>query len=571
MIRHFTKRRQTRGMSRVVPVVVALGLVLAACGSTEPSDTTLAEPGDTTTAAASPGTTQTTGASSEPRVFRIAFPTIVSNIDPAVYEGTPTTENEVLWSAPLYEFVDPEGLSADQRGLTGIDSTRGLLVESDVEEENGSLVITLRDNVVSPYGNKLTSEDVRWTFERVVASDFVGRFVMSVAAIDQENPIEIIDDRTFRLNVTEPNPYVRAALTLWDLSPLDSTEVLSHATGDDPYAAAWLSEHSATFGAYTVGSFTPGEQIVLEANPNWFGESPAFARVVMQKVADAGSRLQLLTTGEIDYAHGLLPDQFQAIETDGSVSGVTRLSNTFVMLEMNFSFEPFQDPRVRRAIAMAIDRQAIVDGVMRGYAGQLGIQVPPALQQPTPPGSYPYDPEAARQLLAEAGYESGLAFPIAINLTRPGPFAEQIGILLASQLADVGIDATIEVVASSAEFEERKTAGSLTAWLGANTPILPDVWYFWQLEHHSTRAFQNWKGYNNAEFDAALDELRNLPIGPERDAQITAMHQFLMEDVPYAPILAMRILAGAGTGIDPDSVRVYTPYGPIVREIKPSG
>ncbi|MEE8601351.1 ABC transporter substrate-binding protein [Euzebya tangerina] len=501
--------------------------------------------------------------------FRMAVPTVVSNIDPGVYEGTPSTELEIAWAGPLYEFADPEDVTDDTLGTTGLDSVQPLLVESDEEEDDGSLVITLRE-ATSPYGNTLTSEDVAWTMQRVLANDFVGQFVLSVGRIDAENPIEVIDERTFRVNVTEPNPYVRAVLTLWNLSPLDSVEVQSHATDEDEWASEWLSSNTATYGPYNVTTFSPGESITMETNPGWPGDAPAYGEVLMQQVPDASSRLQLLQRGEVEYAAGLQPEQFASVEGSEEVDTTTRVGNTMVMLELNHAFEPFQDQQVRQAIAHAIDREAIVSGPMQGFADVLANQLPSGLEQPDPPEPYTYDPERARELLAEAGYAEGLEFPLTINLTRPGPYAEQIAVLLESQLADVGITAEIETIASNSEFEERKTEGQLTAWLGANTPIVPEAWYFMQLEHHSTEAFQNFKGYANEEFDALLGELRDLPVGDERDAAITEAHEFLMEDVPYVPIFNSQLLVATSSSVDAGSLRQYSPFGPLVREATPS-
>lgn len=565
-------RRARRG--RLLAGGLALALLATACGAGDdpvedadgPADEATDEPSDDGDGAAEP---DTDAAGGDAGTFRMALPTVISNIDPAVYEGTPTTEVEAVWGAPLYEFVDPPGVADEDRGLTGLDFVEPYLAASDEDEADGSLVVTLREGLVSPYGNPLTSDDVAWTFERIVANDFVGRFLMSVARIDTEAPIEVIDDLTFRVNVLAPNPYVRGVLTLWNMSPLDSTEILTHATDDDPWGGGWLSENSATFGPYKVASFSPGEQVQVDLNPNWPFDPPAYSSVVLQQVPDASSRLQLVSRGEVDFALGLQPEQFESLQGQDGVQTRTFLTPRIVPLELNLAFEPFQDVRVRRAIAHAIDRESIVAGPMRGFAGVLGNQILSALAQPTPPDPYTYDPDLARELLAEAGYAEGLEFPIAINLTRPGPYAEQIAVLLSSQLADVGIQVQIDTVASSSEFEERKVEGQLTSWLGANTPIVPETWYFMQLEHHSTDAFQNWKGYASDEFDAMLAELRDLPLGPERDAQIGMMHEFMMDDVPWVPIFEELQLVAVSDSVDLATFRLFTPYAPVVRDIRP--
>jgi peptide/nickel transport system substrate-binding protein len=548
--------------------VLPLVLVATACSGGSSAENTAAGEATESQEASAGATTGAEAASCEVGTFRMAVPAVPNNIDLAVYEGTPTSEVGIAYSAPLYEYVDPEGVTPEELGSTGIDSTAPLLVESEVEEEDGSLVLTLKE-AVSSYGNTLSAEDVKWSTERALELNPVAQFIASVGQIDPENPVTVIDDRTVRINVTAPNPYTRAALTLMDLSPMDTTEVKKYITEEDPWAQEWLATNTATYGPYVATSFTPGQQLALTANPNWIEGEPAYKDVVIQAVSDSSSRLQLISSGEVDYAMALQPDQFSSLEGTEGVDSTTRRSNTLIMLELNQKFEPFQDERVRQAIAYAIDRQAIVDGAMQGKATVQGNFISKGIGQPTPPEPFTYDPEKARQLLAEAGYADGLEFPLYITVSRPGPYAEQIAVLLEQQLRDVGITADINSVASASEFEERKTAGEYEAWLGANTPILPNPWYQMQLDHHGTQAFQNYKGFSDPTFDAMLDELRLIPSGPERDAKITEAHEYLMTAVPYAPIFDSQNLVAVGSGVDINSVRLYTPYGPLVREIVP--
>lgn len=558
--------RGFKGTFRIKLAIAVLPLVLVATacsGGSSAGNTAAGEATENQSVEASAEAT-----SCEVGTFRMAVPAVPNNIDLAVYEGTPTSEVGIVYSAPLYEYVDPEGVTPEELGSTGIDSVAPLLVESEVEEADGSLVLTLKE-AVSSYGNTLNAEDVKWSTERALALNPVAQFIASVGQIDAENPVTVVDDRTVRINVTAPNPYTRAALTLMDLSPMDTTEVKKHITEEDPWAQEWLASNTATYGPYVATSFTPGQQLALTANPNWIEGEPAYKDVVIQAVGDSSSRLQLISSGEVDYAMALQPDQFASLEGTEGVDTTTRRSNTLIMLELNQKFAPFQDERVRQAIAYAIDRQAIVDGAMQGKATVQGKFISKGIGQPTPPAPFTYDPEKARQLLAEAGYADGLEFPLYITVSRPGPYAEQIAVLLEQQLGDVGITADVRPVASASEFEDRKKAGEYEAWLGANTPIVPDPWYQLQLDHHGTQAFQNYKGFSDPTFDAMLDELRLIPSGPERDAKISEVHEYLMTAVPYVPIFDSQNLVAVGSGVDINSVRLYTPYGPLVREIVP--
>jgi peptide/nickel transport system substrate-binding protein len=532
-------------------------LLLAACGGGD--EEPQAQDGDTTE------TADDGGAPADGGTLRIALPSIVDNLDPAVYQGTPSTVIEMGWSAPLFEFVDAPGGEL----LTGIDFVEPFLVE-DFSEEPDGLVLTLKEGVTSAYGNELTAEDVKYTFERAAELDFVAQFIMSVGRIDVENPIEVIDERTAKVNITQQTPWTQAALTLWNLSPLDSTEIAKHVTDDDPWAGEWLKSNSATYGAYTIEQHTPGERIVLSANPNWFGEPVGYSQILMQQVPESSSRLQLLRSGEIDYAGLLQPDHFASLEGASGITPEVRPSLTLVPLQLNTKVEAFADARVRRAISLAIDREALVEGPMQGQANPAVYQTMSAL--PLEPTADPYERnlDQARELLEDAGYGDGFDFTLTINFTTPGPFAEQLAVQLKQQLAEIDVTVDVQTVAAQSEFEEKRQAGDYEAWLDAVTPILPDSWYQWLLEHHSERAFQNHKGYGNAEVDEMLNELQDTPLGGDREDALQGVHDILMEDTPWVPLVELVNPIAVRDTVDVSTWRQYPPMGPVYREIRPA-
>jgi len=565
-------RRLHRKLLNLFAILMAVALVAAACGDGDSATTSAATPtttvaqGATTTGAPGVTTEPSTTLPSEPRVLRFAVPSVTASIDHGDYQGTPSGELEPMWAAPFFNYVNPAG-----GGLAGLADVEPFLAQSFELNPDGSVTITLPDTV-SEFGNKLTSEDVKWTFERHIEIDFVSQFLMGVGKIPVEDPIEIIDDTTFRVKVTEPNPFILAVLTLWNLSPIDSTEAKTHATADDPWAEQWLNTNDAQFGPYLVDVFTPGEELRLKANPNFFGEQPYYTEVVIRAVPEASNRLQLISTGEVDFAQQLLPDQFATLVGRDDVRTDQRPLLTQVPLILNQAFEPFKDARVRRAVAFAIDRDALIEGPMSGLASVFDTQLVTAMAQPAPPSRYTYDPVLAKQLLTEAGYGDGattLSFTLTTNPGRPGPFSEQLAILIKSQLAEVGVDATINVVASTADFEAAKRDLSYEAWIDTSTPILPDPWYAWTLVHHCTRAFSNFHGYCNATVDEMLDRAQVTPAGPGRDQLLTDIHTILMEEVPWVPLVSLDDLIPVTDAIDLASWRKYGPLAVFTWALRP--
>ena len=483
----------------------------------------------------------------EPEVFVMAVAAVASNADPAVTEGKPSTELNPMFAGTLLQYVKPDPGATTWPSPADVEP----YVAESVTPISDGYRFVLRDDAVSPYGNTITSEDVRWSFDRIIANDGVGRFLLSWGGgINLEEPIRVIDDRTFDLVVLDTNnPYSLAVLTYHHMGPLDSVEVLSHATDDDPWGAGWLSTNSASFGSYMLESITPGEELRLVPNPNWWGTAPDIDLIVVRAIPEAAGRLQLLQAGEVDFADKLTLAQFAGL--GGDLQAIAAKGNTTVPLVLNSSFEPFADVRVRQAISSAIDREALVQGPMQGSAKAALYQVLSEVPQPPPPGDpATYDPDRARALLAEAGYGDGLAFTMTINPVRPGPFSEDIAVLMKAQLAEVGVDMSIEVMASSADFQTKLQEGALQAWLSSQTPGISDPQFAWLLVHHSAKAFENAHGYSNARIDELIDLMAFTQYGPDRDAMVLEAHQILIDEVPWVPLIELVNPISLGPGVE---------------------
>lgn len=150
---------------------------------------------------------------------------------------------------------------------------------------------------------------MKWTLERAIGLQAIGYFYNTLIGLDESNPVEVIDTYTIKVNATAPNGLLG---TVWDdlfYSFIDSTEAKRHATADDPWTTAWLASNCAGFGAYTVESWVPGQEIVWRANPNYFQGPPPIDRIIYRVIPDSSVRLATLQAGEIDIAEDLSPDQ----------------------------------------------------------------------------------------------------------------------------------------------------------------------------------------------------------------------------------------------------------------------
>lgn len=436
--------RARRGLA-LTTGALALALTLTACGSgTDSSD-----------------------AGNES--FTVAVAALPESLDPQVIVSGVNVPYTVWSSTLIARSIADDGT---------VDLT-GELAESWSVEDDGSIRIHLKD-ATSSYGNHLTSDDVVWSFERMLALDPSTTFMLGISGFDVEDIVTVIDDKNLTLNAKSQNVLSEAALSVYTTTILDSTEAKKHATADDEWASKWLAQNTATFGAYNVTEFSPGEDVRAEANPDWFGGDPGFDEVVIKAVPEASTRKQLVESGDVDYAAGILRADMAAVEANDDLAVHTADLTSTDMIALNYEFEPFKSAKVRRALAMALDRDAIVEGAYQGMAKPAEYQVPESSWTAMVPGgisgAYGYDVAQAKALLAEAGYAHGFEFELAVNDNRPGPQAATAAILVKQQLADIGVDVTINQVASAADFSEGKK-GKFTAWIDHNNALLPDPGY----------------------------------------------------------------------------------------------
>jgi peptide/nickel transport system substrate-binding protein len=185
-----------------------------------------------------------------------------------------------------------------------------------------------------------------------------------------------------------------------------------------------------------------GDRVELVRNPDYWGEAPALESVTFKFISDPTAAFAAMMAGDIDaFPVFPAPENLPQFEADPRFSVIVGSTEGETILAMNHAREPFDDPKVRQAVAHAIDRQAIIDGAMFGYGTPIGTHFAPhhpAYVDLTAMSDY--DPEKAKALLAEAGLEDGFATTLTLP---PVPYARRGGEIVASQLRAVGIEPEI--------------------------------------------------------------------------------------------------------------------------------
>ena len=213
---------------------------------------------------------------------------MLSSLDSERYQGFISIDLLPNTAGTLVRFKKPE---AGATKLQTPDQIEPELRSPGRLRGRKKMSFTLRE-AKSQFGNPITSQDVKWSVDRMVNSKGVpiAKILMGIGGWDTANPITVTDDKKFTINVAKPNAVSVSILSTFFMTIYDSVEAKKHATADDPYAYKWLGENTATFGPYQVRSVRPGQGgRALTANKNYFRGTPKVTDVVVRAVADTST------------------------------------------------------------------------------------------------------------------------------------------------------------------------------------------------------------------------------------------------------------------------------------------
>ncbi|MEI8297509.1 MAG: ABC transporter substrate-binding protein [Pseudomonadota bacterium] len=338
--------------------------------------------------------------------------------------------------------LDPTATSAEAtqdvvygnvyEGLTRITEqgrvAAGLAQSWTVSDDGLRYRFNLRRGVHFHDGTPFTAAEVRWSLDRARAAGSTNPLRELLAPLQA---IHIVDELTVELELQRPVADLLTYLgwgNLVILSPATATQAATAPVGTGPYRFV---------------EWRKGDAVVLELNRDYWGTPARLQRVTFRIVPDASSALAALLAGDVDgYSNFPAPEGVAALEHDARFTVAIGSTEGETLLAINNARPPFNDLRVRQALAYAVDRRAIIQGAMYGYGQPIGSHFPPhdpAYVDLT--ARYPFDPAAARTLLREAGYPNGFA----LTLRLPPPYyARRSGEIIAAQLAAIGIRVRIE-------------------------------------------------------------------------------------------------------------------------------
>lgn len=413
-----------------------------------------------------------------------------------------------------------------------------LATEWKLVDDGMAYEFKLREGATFWDGTPVTAEDVKWSFDRAVSLGGFPAVQMKAGGMTQTDQFIVVDQSTFKVKMLK-----KSKLTLPDLAVpvpiiINSKVAKKNATKDDPWATEYLHKNPAGGGAYMLENWTPGQQLVYKRFDNWKnGPLPQMERVIVREVPNAATRRALVERGDADVSLDLPNKDAKELQAKGKLTVVgTAIDNTLHAVGLNLNFEPFQNVKVRQAVAYAMPYQKIYDaaaygrgvGMWGGKAGEISASWP----QPFP---YATDLDKAKALLKEAGYEKGFEVPISINLGF-AQWTEPTAILMQENLAKVGIKTTINKIPGASWRTKALVEKGLElhlknfgGWLN-----YPDYYFFWAyIKGH----LFNSMNYDNPKIKSLVDETLHMPTtDAQYEPNVKEMISIAIEEVPLIPL-----------------------------------
>lgn len=488
-------------------VLLAFGmLAFTGCGGEEAVDEPdVAEPDDE-------AVEEETGES----VLRVALQTNPNTIEPAT--GDSRVASNVAWSIfDSLVWMNDEGVIVPA------------LAESwDISDDGLVYTFNLREGVVFHNGYPFTADDVVFTWERGQGADITYR--EDFLAVDE---MVAIDDYTVEARLEAPNAFLLLLMN-------EHWGIMSKQYHDEVGEEGYLQSPVGT-GPFKFVEWLTGDRIVLDAFADyWDAGYPKVDRLIYRPIPDTATRFAALVNDDIDIVSNLGPEQADAVEAAENVSLVTYGQDRVYYVTFNNMSTgigtPIEDKLVRQAMSYAIDYDAIIDRLFDGYAERIsGLIIPGNLGHDPSVTPYPYDPDRAKELLAEAGYPDGFAIEMAGPSETYTNF-EQVLQAVAAYWGDIGIDVDLQFM-ESGSFWDQQANRQLP-------PLFADSWSSSTGEAYPRLVGS--VGGEDASYAAWLDpvlvdmvrELELTPDSQERGEVYTRILKYMYEDPPFIYLYA---------------------------------
>jgi peptide/nickel transport system substrate-binding protein len=446
----------------------------------------------------------------------------------------------VAWN--VYDRLVSHGTKVMANGALGYDVTvmKPELAESwDIQDGGKTIIFHLRKDATFHDGSPVTADDVKWSFDRAVTVGGFATIQMGAGSMVKPEQFSVVDPHTFKMTFDEPNKLTMPDLVVPIPVIVNSKLALKHATTSDPWALDWVQHNDAGGGGFKVASWAPGTEIVFTRFDDWkSGPLPKLKRVIYRQIPSAGTRRALLERGDVDISVGLPPRDYSELAKAGKLQVIgTPVQNDLLFVDMNVKMKPFDNLKVRQAMAWAIPYQSIMDSALYNrdvamWGGDPSKPYPPEWPVVSP---YKQDLTKAKQLLTEAGYPNGFSTTLSYDLSQ-ATTREPIALFMQEALAKIGVTVTLNKVPGAnwfAQMAAKTMPFVITEFYGWLVP--EEYFYYWNFYGKNDAVF-NTANYQNPKLDAVIEAARFESDKTKYDADLVEMNDIVMADLPRIPL-----------------------------------
>jgi len=450
-------------------------------------------------------------------------------------------------------YTDYNILVALFEGLTVIDEATskplpGMAARWDISPDGLVYTFHLRPDALWSDGDPVTAQDFVFSFERILSPQLASEYAYMLFAlrnaeaynagkIDDFSQVgaRALDARTLRLTLERPTPYLLSLAAHQAWFPVHPATILKFGKAHERGTRWTLPGNFVGNGPFTLAQWTPDQRIVVKKNPRYYGAAQnRLERVIFYPVADLTVDENAFRAGQEHITYDVLPDRLDAWRREAPDElRVDPFLESF-FLRFNVTRPPFTDKRVRQALSRAIDREALARSVMRGSRLPAHSLIPPDTAGYTSTAQVPTDFDAARRLLAEAGYPGGKGFPkVAIKMNADPVNTKIFEAIQQMWRRELGIDVALTTEEYRVYIDSMQTLSFdllRSRWVGDyNDPsTFTDLF--------TSTGGNNDTGWKNPAYDRLVEQAASEQDTARRFALLQKAEALLLDDAPIAPI-----------------------------------
>ena len=427
-------------------------------------------------------------------------------------------------------------------GFTDGELVNELATSWEANEDATSYTFQLREGVTFHDGTPFNAQAVKDYYDWVMDENSIA--ARARGQLDAMTGVEVLDEYTVRIDLDAPNGafiFLLATSNARIASPASVQEF-----------GADLTRHPVGTGPFRFVSWNEGQSVVVERNPDYWGEPAKVDRLEFVVVNNAATRVAMLQSGEVQYIEGLPPQLVPTIEGDADLEVLTAPTNFLRILQLNTTKEPFTDQRVRQALNYAVDKQVLADVAYNGFATVMTSPIPASAFGHVEQPPYSYDPERARELLAEAGYPDGFSFTV---LTFTGDEYRMAGQVLQQMFSQIGVQMELDQQERGAlvdqiflPVDENPTEAALVG-ASASTGDADLALTVSFTRESFPPASNNWSFYSNDRVEELVEAGRSSGDPAVRQDAYSEALGIIWEDAPWVFLVSPDSIAGRSASI----------------------